>query len=154
MSLRSWRMVKRKRADEAFTGEGARQYGGRWNSPGVLVVYTAEHASLAVLEVLVHLGTAQLLPDYVLFWVEFEDTLVERLDEADLPRDWRSYPAPLSLRAIGDQWVSEARSAVLSVPSAVVPVERLYLLNVQHADFRKVRTGDAQPFPLDPRLQR
>ncbi len=51
----AWRIVKRKHAKKAFTGEGARQFGGRWNSPGVAIVYTAESQSLAALEILVHL---------------------------------------------------------------------------------------------------
>lgn len=147
-------MLKRKHAGEAFTGEGARQYGGRWNSPGLPVIYTAEHASLAVLEVLVHLGAAELLQHYVLFRVEFDEGVVERVDEADLPRDWRSYPAPLSLRAVGDRWAAEARSAVLSLPSSVVPIERLFLLNPQHQQFAAIRIGKAESFPLDTRLQR
>jgi len=154
VSLRSWRIAKRKHAGETSTGEGARAYGGRWNSPGVTMVYTAEHASLAILEVLVHLGGAQLLPDYVLFGVEFDEALAEAVDEAALPEGWRAFPAPVSLRPIGDQWVGEGRSAVLSVPSAVLPLERLFLLNPQHPDFPSIRIGDAQAFPLDARLQR
>lgn len=154
MRLRSWRIAKRKHAGEAFTGEGAREYGGRWNSPGIPIVYTAEHASLAILEVLVHLGAAQLLPDYVLFQLEFDEALVEGLDEAALPEDWRVYPAPVSLRPIGDQWVTEARSAVLSVPSAVVPIERLFLLNPQHKSYREITIGRQQPLLLDARLRK
>lgn len=118
------------------------------------MVYTAEHASLAILEILVHLGTAQLLPEYVLFRVEFDEALVETIDESGLPEGWRAFPAPVSLRPIGDLWAGEARSAVLSVPSAVVPYERLFLLNPQHPDFPAIRVGEVQPFPLDARLQR
>ncbi|MCX6026475.1 MAG: RES domain-containing protein [Chloroflexi bacterium] len=154
MTLRSWRLVKRKHSDDAFSGEGARQYGGRWNSRGVPVVYTAEHASLAVLEVFVHLGATKLLPEYVLIPVEFDEVLVEVVDDGTLPKHWRAYPAPVSLRTIGDQWVVEGRSAVLSVPSAVVSSERLYLLNPQHQDSARIAIGEAQVFAPDPRLQR
>jgi RES domain-containing protein len=118
------------------------------------MVYTAEHASLAILEVLVYLGGAQLLPDYVLFGVEFDEALIKAVDEATLPEGWRAFPAPVSLRPIGDQWVVEGRSAVLSVPSTVVPSERLYLLNPQHPEFTEIQIGEAQAFPLDARLQR
>jgi RES domain-containing protein len=118
------------------------------------MVYIAEHASLAILEVLVHLGGAQLLPDHVLFGVEFDEALIEAVDEAALPEGWRAFPAPVGLRPIGHQWVVEGRSAVLSVPSAVVPSERLYLLNPQHPDFTEIQIGEAQAFPLDARLQR
>jgi len=154
VTLRSWRLVKRKHADDAFSGEGARHYGGRWNSPGVPVVYTAEHASLAILEVFVHLGATELLSEYVLIPVEFEEASVAVIDQAALAEDWRGYPAPVSVRTIGDEWVAGGRSAVLSVPSAVVPLERLFLLNPQHPDFSLIRIGDAQPLPLDSRLKR
>lgn len=154
MTLRAWRIVKRKHSKDAFNGEGARQFGGRWNSPGVPVVYAAEHVSLAVLEIFVHVEHTGLLANYLLFQVDFEDGLVEILELSALPRNWRSYPAPLSLRAIGDQWSSESRSAVLSVPSAVVPLERLFLLNPQHADFPRIKVGKPQPFSFDARLVR
>lgn len=152
MTLRAWRIVKRKHSRDAFSGEGARQFGGRWNSPGVAVVYSAEHVSLAVLEILVHVEHSGLLPNYVLFQVDFEEGLVEALDLSALPRNWRSYPAPLRLRTIGDEWVAEGRSAVLSVPSAVVPLERLFLLNPRHPDFQRIKVGKPQPFSLDARL--
>jgi RES domain-containing protein len=145
-------MVKRKYASEAFTGEGARRHGGRWNSPGTPVVYTAENASLALLEILVQPQATALLPHYVLFRLEFEEGLVEALEEASLPDDWRTYPAPASLRAIGDLWLAEARTAVFSAPSVIVPLERLYLLNPSHPDFARISIGEPQPFPVDPRL--
>jgi RES domain-containing protein len=152
--LRSWRMVKRKYASDAFSGEGSRRNGGRWNSPGTPVVYTAENASLAVLEILVQPQVSGLLPDFVLFRVEFEQDLVETLDDGALPSDWRAYPAPAGLRAIGDAWLADSRSVALSVPSAIVPLERLYLLNPLHSDFPQISIGEQQLFPMDARLMK
>ena len=129
-------------------------YGGRWNSPGRPVVYTAENASLAMLEVLAHLEFASMLSNFVLFRSEFEDVLVEKVDPVDLPQDWRTYPAPQSLRKIGDNWLAEIRSAVLAVPSVIVPMERVYLFNPLHADFQAIKIGEAQEFPFDTRLRR
>ena len=154
MTLGAWRIVKRKHNKDAFSREGARQFGGRWNSPGVSIVYTAEHVSLAVLEILVHVEHTGLLAKYLLFQVDFEDSLVETLELSALPRNWRSYPAPLSLRATGDQWVADGRSPVFSVPSAVVPLERLFLLNPQHPDFPRIKVGKPQSFSFDARLLR
>jgi RES domain-containing protein len=150
----SWRIVKQRFREGAFSGEGARLYGGRWNSPGRPVVYTAEHASLAVLEILAHLEFAAIVSDYVLIRAEFDEALLEVVEIKQLPRDWRIYPAPQSLRAIGDQWLEEKRSAVLSVPSVIVPVERLYLFNPLHADFRKIVIAEPQEFPFDTRLRK
>jgi len=150
----SWRIVKQHFREGAFSGEGARLYGGRWNNPGRPVVYTAEHASLAVLEILAHLEFAASISDYVLFRAEFDEALLELIEPRQLPQDWRSYPAPQSLRAIGDQWLEERRSAVLCVPSVIVPVERLYLFNPLHAQFKKIVIGEPQEFPFDKRLRK
>jgi RES domain-containing protein len=154
MTFQAWRIVERKHAGQAFSGEGARRFGGRWNSPGVPMVYTAEHASLAILEILVHLEAVSLLPAYVLFRIEFEQALVGTIDDDELPADWSSYPAPAGLRAIGDRWAAEERSAILSVPSVIVPIERLNLLNPRHPDFQHIELGERQPISLDPRLRK
>lgn len=154
MSLYSWRIVKRQYLEGAFSGEGARLYGGRWNSPGRPVVYTAEHASLAMLEILAHLEFTAIMVDYVLIRAEFEGSLLEEIEEKDLPQDWRTYPAPQYLREIGDRWLEEQRSVVLSVPSVIVPIERLYLFNPLHTDFSRIIIGKAQKIPFDRRLQK
>ena len=152
MPIVSWRIVKARLAREAFDGEGARVAGGRWNSPGTPVVYTSESASLAALEMLVHFGRDAMPPGYVLISCEFDESRVMRLDRRRLPRDWRSYPAPSELQAIGDDWVRVGKSAVLEVPSAVIDLDSNYLLNPRHRDFRSIRIGDAKAFDFDPRL--
>lgn len=152
MKIHSWRIVKHKHLGDAFSGEGARLFGGRWNSPGMRTVYTAQHASLAVLEVLVHLEASGLMAKYVLLEATFDDALVESLQAPHLPKKWRDYPPPLELRAMGDRWLREKRSAVLDVPSALVPMERLFLLNPEHPDFKRIRIGHLLPFDFDARL--
>ena len=148
-----WRIVKSDRARRAFDGEGARLFGGRWNSPGHRVVYTAEHASLAVLEMLVHLHEAEAVARYALVRARVPDRLVEVLEPARLPPGWSDHPAPAALREIGDRWAAAGRSLALRVPSAVVPEEANYLLNPAHRAFRRVAIGAARPFALDPRLR-
>lgn len=147
-----WRIVKRRRARSAFDGEGARLYGGRWNSSGTRMVYVAGSVSLAVLEVLVHLGDVGVLSSYSLCAVEFEDGLIEPLDRSRLPADWRSYPAPPGSREIGDAWVKGGSSVILEVPSAVVERESNYLINPAHPDFASVNVGVPEPFEFDSRL--
>ena len=147
----AWRIVKAKHAGSAFDGEGARLYGGRWNSRGTRVVYTSETLSLAALESLVHLNPPVAFK-YVAIPVEFDETMVEILDPADLPDAWTEEPpSPLSM-AVGDHWVGEARSAVLALPSVIIPTERNYLLNPAHPQFPEVKIGKAAPFSFDPRL--
>jgi RES domain-containing protein len=147
------RIVKAKYASSAFDGEGARINGGRWNSPGNPVVYTASSAALAVLEMLVHLGKATVLPSYVLASCTFDRGLVSRLNRATLPPNWRSYPAPPELQRMGDLWLKRQKSAVLEVPSVIIDTESNYLLNPNHPDFVQV-TIEAAPraFEFDLRL--
>jgi RES domain-containing protein len=148
----AWRITKRKHSRHAFTGEGAREFGGRWNSPGTAVVYTAQSQSLAALEMLVHLDSSDLLMKYVLIGVEFDDSLIGRIEPSALPRNWRSDPAPAELQAIGDNWVLAGSSAVLQVPSALVPGESNFLLNPEHRDFARLTFGKPLAFGFDPRL--
>jgi RES domain-containing protein len=152
LNFTAWRIVKRKYRKAAFTGEGARHYGGRWNSKGVAVVYVAQSQSLAALEVLAHLGSADLLRYYVAIPVTFDSRLVLAVDASSLPKNWKTYPAPRSLRAIGDNWVSSGKSAVLRVPSVIVPSESNFLLNPQHIEYSKLVIGEALRFRFDPRL--
>jgi RES domain-containing protein len=150
----AWRIVKAKRATTAFDGEGARILGGRWNSPGLSVIYTAESAALAALEMLVHLGRGATLPAYVLIPCSFGQALVSRLDRSRLPPNWRSYPAPPDLQLIGNEWLKRGTSAILDVPNAIIAAESTYLLNPRHADFGSIRISKPQPFEFDLRLLR
>lgn len=152
MTICVWRLSKYKFSKDAFSGEGAKLNGGRWNSKGSPMIYTAEHESLAVLEILVGLEDPSILPCYVLFQVEFDESLVEVVKDDALPGDWRASPPPLSTQEIGDNWASGARSAVLCVPSVVIPNERNYLLNPLHPDFGKISVGDPTHYDFDPRL--
>ena len=148
----AWRITKQKHARSAFSGEGARLYGGRWNSKGRAVVYASESRALALTEMLVHLEAESLLLHYVLFRCEFDESLVQSIDSAGLPKNWAADPPPNRNHAIGDKWIDSAASAVLRVPSAVVLGEMNYLLNPAHPDFAKIAIG-AQKFKIDKRLK-
>ena len=152
MILTAWRMTKRKHARTAFSGEGARQFGGRWNHPGVPMVYAAETRSLAALEILVHLGSAELLEKYVLFEVGIDEALITRVEADKLPKNWKANPPPEKLRALGDEWILSVSSVVLQVPSALIPGESNFLLNPRHPDFSRLRLGKPVSFDFDPRL--
>ncbi len=151
MKRRAWRIVKAKHAATAFDGEGARHFGGRWNSHGTRMIYTSATLSLAALESLVHLSPPVLFK-YAAIQVEFDEALVETLPAAALPVDWTAEPPSPSTKIIGDRWVKEARSAVLEVPSVIINSEPNYLFNPSHRDFKKVRIGKPVPFAFDPRL--
>lgn len=125
----AWRIVKKRHATSAFDGEGARRYGGRWNSPGTAIVYTAESRALALLEVLAGLRSVQPIDAYVLISATFDDSIVTAPNLQTLPKDWSQSPPQPSTQRIGDEWVQQRRSAILKVPSAIVPQEYNYLLD-------------------------
>jgi RES domain-containing protein len=146
-----WRIVPEAHAHDAFIGEGAKLYGGRWNSPRVAIVYGSQHKSLAALELLVHRDSRR--PNrFKTFFFQFPESLVEAVLLRDLPGDWRQEPPPPSTQQIGDAWVRESRSAVLAVPSIIIPEELNYLLNPVHPDFEKITIGKPQNFAFDARL--
>lgn len=148
----AWRLVKTRYASDAFTGEGARIHGGRWNSAGVAVAYASSSLPLAVLELAVHFPTSAILPAYSIVEVEFDDALLLELSIAELPGDWKQFPPPSSTQALGDQWVAKGASAVLSVPSAVLESERNYVFNVNHPDITRMRIRKPRAFQLDSRI--
>ena len=151
---RAYRLVQARFVSRAFDGEGARLYGGRWNSKGTPMVYTSHSLSLAALELLVHLNSRQVLEErYRYLVIEFSGKLCRQVNELfKLPKDWAAEPAPESTKRIGDRWVREGKSAVLAVPSVVVKDEQNYLLNPRHPAFSDIRISKPKRFQFDPRL--
>jgi RES domain-containing protein len=148
-----WRICKQKRVADAFSGIGAEQHGGRWNDKGSRIVYTSTSLSLATLELFVHLQRNELPDDLYSVMATIPDAgSSEELTIANLPKNWRDYPAPASLRDIGSAWIREQRSLILIVPSAVNPEEKNILLNPLHAESGTISNIRSQPFHFDPRM--
>jgi len=148
-----WRIVKEKHAKSAFSGEGARIFEGRWNSAGVRMVYCSENLALAALEILVHTQPVTMRDKFRAFRVTFDETLMTIVDLKKLPKGWNAQPPGPISKHIGDEWIKSGRSAVLALPSVLVPLERTFLLNTKHRDFAKIKIKDAGVFVLDPRLR-
>ncbi|MCC6739998.1 MAG: RES domain-containing protein [Planctomycetia bacterium] len=148
----AWRLVKWHRRGQAFTGEGASRYPGRWNPLGLRAVYLAESPGLAVLEMFVHLETSDALHHFALVRVDIPDRV--RIQEAPrrLPADWRRNPPAASTRRIGGDWLRRGRTALLRVPSVLVPHATNLVLNPLHPDFPRIRIGPPERFRLDFRL--
>lgn len=150
--ISAWRITKQKHAKTAFTGEGARLYGGRWNSAGRPVIYLAQSRALALTEILVHLESAQILSSYVLFEAEIDPSYIADVHPDSLPKKWNREPAPARLQAIGDDWLASATSVALRVPSAIVIGEFNYLLNPLHPEFSRIKIRGPEKFLIDRRL--
>lgn len=149
--LSVWRITTAAYARSAFSGEGARLYGGRWNPKGVPMVYTAASQSLAMLEMLVQ--DQALRARYVMIEARIPGSMpIDRLRVDDLPSEWREVGARAKLQAIGAEWARKRRTAVLAVPSAIVPAESNYLLNPLHPDFKRIKVGKPATVKTDLRL--
>lgn len=149
----AWRLVKARHADAAFDGQGARLYGGRWSQPGSAVVYLGSSAALCALETFVHLAGSDRALSFVLFRVRIPDGVtIERLEADRLPPNWREEPAPPATTAMGTRWSAQKRSALLQVPSVVVPMESNYVLDPAHPDAARIVVSPPEPFSFDPRM--
>src|SRR5476651_2345141 len=126
-----YRIAKCTYADD-LSGTGARLYGGRWNSEGKAAVYLASSASLALLEVLVHLPPLMIPDDYCLVEIEVPDNSITRLTQKELPPNWRDISPQLALKQMGDEFLIKKETLLLKLPSALVPEEYNYLLNPLH----------------------
>src|SRR5262245_49014627 len=147
--MRVWRIVPKRRHSQAFNGEGSRLYGGRWNPPGVRVVYTSATLSLAALEFFVHVSKETRPDDLVSISLDIPKNVgMERVSESKLPSNWRLFPAIEELKEIGRKWIKKGATAVLVVPSAVIPQELNYLINPDHSDFKKMKISKPNPFNL------
>lgn len=150
-----YRICKTKYAGSAFDGEGAYRFGGRWNSRGTRVIYAAGSLALAALEMLVHLNDDEMLFKYSYITAKIPPELILKIEDfRPLPANWNESPAPLAAQEIGDEWVRSSASAVLEIPTSIVPLERNYLLNPAHTDWSKIVLGDPQEFVFDERLKK
>ncbi len=146
-----WRIAREEY--KALDGEGARLNGGRWNSEGIPVVYASASLSLAGLEYLVHVDPEDVPGDLVAMKIEVpDDVALEQVEIDSLPKDWQVIAEHPACVAAGDAWAVHGRTAVLSVPSAIIPEERNYLLNPRHAEATRFAIRLVRGFAFDRRL--
>jgi RES domain-containing protein len=149
----AWRLDRAKWTAISFSGKGAAAAGGRWNPAGLHVVYASEHLATASLEKFVHLPKP--IPrsmTFVQFALEFNGIAIERPLLNALPRNWRTEPVSAESQELGAAWYERGRTAVLAVPSAIIPEEINFVLNPAHPDFAKISISKPAPFAFDPRL--
>ncbi len=147
--MRAYRIVKKRHVLSAFSGEGAKAYGGRWNRPGIPMVYAAESRALAALEALVRFQGAERHIELVVFEIEIPDRRMKRVDESFMPRGWRTPDRHAATQDLGSRWQLEMRSVALLVPSVLIPGEHCVLLNPEHPDSSRVMIGYPATFAFD-----
>lgn len=134
-----------------LSGTGAKLFGGRWNSPGLPALYTTEHISLAVLEVLVHIKAYRRPLDYHLISIEIPDTTdAVTIDQHKLKKNWKDDAAYGQF--IGDEFLQAGQSMILRVPSAIIPEEYNLVINPSHPGAGKIKIRESKIFIFDKRL--
>ena len=136
-----------------LSGEGAKLYGGRWNSKDNAMLYTASSPSLAMLEFVCNAGSLARTKQTALLTLQLTTKVkIETLSVNDLPVDWQNVPSPDALKRLGDNWMKSGGTLVLKVPSAIIPVEYNCLINPLHKDFSKLIIEDVIALDIDNRI--
>jgi RES domain-containing protein len=154
-----WRIATDTKDYEAddLSGAGAKITGGRWNEPGIPMLYAAGSRALACLETVVHLNAAGLPLNRYLVEIELPDDLwsaAQSETSASLPVGWDAEPAGRVSIGFGSGWAKSRRSLLLLVPSVIVPEESNILINPQHPDHPRLRARKVRKWLYDPRLIR
>ena len=116
----AWRVSEWEHRRDPLSGAGAALYGGRFNSSGAAAAYVAGSLALAMLERLAQAERDIPSVPFAAFRLSIPAGLIEDAATA-LPPGWAATP-PAAARAFGDEWLASGRSAVLRVPSVVLPV--------------------------------
>lgn len=150
--MKIWRICRERYAAEAFSGEGARRFGGRWNSRGVPMVYASASLALAAIELFVHIEPGQIPNDLVSIASELpsgEPRL--RWEASALPANWWSDELG-PMREMGDNWIRGQQSLAVLVPSVPIQLEWNVLVNPLHPRIREIKHESTQPFTFDARM--
>lgn len=135
-----------------LNGGGGVLYPARWHSAGRPILYTAESAAGALLEILAHLDREDLPDDLQLIEIDIDDDVTFETVAPDmLPSSWRSDTA--GTRSIGDAWLKSGRNLLLRVPSVLAPRTWNYLINPRHDGATAMRIVATERFPFDGRLK-
>jgi RES domain-containing protein len=135
-----------RRPHASLDGEGARLWGGRWNSPGKPAIYTSANLSLAALEYFIHVDPSILPVDLVWMKIEIDDGCLAETFSG------KTAPEPSAAAKFGDNWLYTRRSLMLIVPSVVLSIELNVIINPAHSEMSKVKTAEVHPFEFDGRI--
>jgi RES domain-containing protein len=135
-----------------LSGIGSERTGGRWNSKGIPVLYTAASRALAVVEIAVHVPLGIMPVNYYIASIFIPDDSITVIQPDKLPPNWNNNPFSKATQLIGDDFIKSIKYLVMQVPSATVPCDYNYLINSRHPDFKKVKLKSIDPFVFDTRL--
>lgn len=149
--MKIYRLVRSVYKDD-FSGGGSYLYGGRWNSRGNRVLYATSHISLAILEIMVNFDRNMIrqFPQYHLLTFEVDASEIISLSHESLKSNWQQDIE--FTRLIGDEFLKSKKGLIMAVPSAVIPEESNYLINIHHPDFQLINILESKVYSLDERL--
>jgi RES domain-containing protein len=133
-------------------GEDTRRVGGRWNPPGIPVVYMSVSRALVALESLVHAGRDVIQLDWSVISADVPEDWIEKTEVGNLPLGWNALPSSLVSSEFDAEWVRAGRRLAILLPSAIIPEEQVLMLNVWHPDFPKLEITPPRNFRFDHRL--
>ena len=151
MGIIVYRVCRAKFADD-LSGEGARLFGGRWNHKLSPCIYTAESRALAILEYTVNVNIDEIPRALCMATLEIPDEMTTWA-MAQLPGNWKDAPAPNSTKSMGTQWLKRGKTAVLKIPSVIIPDEFNFILNPVHPDAKRIKILDTKDLPFDIRIK-
>lgn len=155
MTIPLWRIAVEAPGHAAndLGGAGAKNSGGRWNSAGTPLIYSASNIALATLETVLHMRGGALPFNRFLVRIDVpDDVWAARIVLDPLPGGWDAVPSGVTSRTAGDAWVASNNSAVLLVPSVIVPDEYNVLINPQHPDVAAIAATTVKRWIYDPRF--
>ena len=136
-----------------LSSQGAKLYGGRWNSVGNSMLYTSYIPSLAMLEFGCNAsGITKTIQTSLLTLKLDSKVKIEIITLNDLPANWQQVPSPDSLKVIGNNWLKSNKTLALKVPSAIMPLECNLLINSLHKDFFKLEIENFVDMNIDNRI--
>lgn len=150
--MRVYRGCRPQFVNTALDGIGAVRVPGRWHPKGVAIGYAAQHASLSVLEILVHLERSAAPADWRMLSFEIPDDAIDVLPEPEWPDGWKSLHYRPEVQAAGEAFVRRGKHLAMLVPSAIVPGERNILINPNHSRFAEIKRVEDIPLVWDARL--
>jgi RES domain-containing protein len=151
--VRVWRICRKPFTSDTLAGRGGLFTSGRWHTVGRTIVYTSQSLALAALEVLVQVDRDLVPSDLIQVEIDIpEDLDIRQIDIKELPKNWKSYPAPPALQERGNSWRAEGLTPVLQVPSSLIPEEANFLINPQHENAHRVKITSTKRFAYDSRL--
>jgi len=129
-------------------------YPGRWNSKGKFVIYSAASIALACLENVVHRSGEGLAANFKVITIHIPDKLkIKKVSVDELPIDWHMIENCVITQRMGNLWLEKSETAILKIPSAIIPLETNYLINPFHPDFKKIKIKNVDDFIFDPRIK-